>query len=92
VNAWLLRQYETEICGFLKQIVTGDGSWVRCYHPEVKRASEECRHSCSPECKVFHPQAFERKVMLMICCDHQGPLVKHYKSPVPYIATSLVII
>ena len=49
----LLAKFDEDGEDFLRQIVTGDESWVYHYDPESKQQSKEYRHKTSPSPKKF---------------------------------------
>jgi hypothetical protein len=71
----LLRQYETEGDGFLKRIVTGDEAGSTTTSLKQRGQAKNGAIQAHQHRKI--PQG---KVMLMLCWDHQGPLVEYYKS------------
>ncbi|GFS09298.1 histone-lysine N-methyltransferase SETMAR [Elysia marginata] len=64
----LLAKFDEDGEDFLRQIVTGDESWVHRYDPE----SKEYRHITSPSQKKFKVFSSARKVLLMIFWDSEG--------------------
>ncbi|GFR68636.1 histone-lysine n-methyltransferase setmar-like protein [Elysia marginata] len=61
----LLAKFDEDGEDFLRQIVTGDESWVHHYDPESKQQSKEYRHETSPSPKKFkcflpHGRCFSR--------------------------------
>jgi len=70
----LLNRYRLEGDDFIKNIVTGDESWVHHYDPENKRQSMEYRHPGSPSVKKFKTVPSAKKVMLTIFWYARGLL------------------
>ena len=68
----LLAKFDEDGEDFLRQIVTGDESWVHHYDPESKQQSKECRHKTSPFPKKFKAFSSARKVLLTIFWDSEG--------------------
>jgi len=61
-----LEHFEKDGEDFLKNIVTGDETWVHHYDPENKGQSMEYRQKESPQPKKFKTQASAGKVMLTV--------------------------
>jgi hypothetical protein len=80
-NLWMgicmeaLCRYQTDVEGFLEQIVTGDE--IRCHYfdPAMKRMSQEWRHPGLPRPKKARSSATAGKVMLTVFVDIHGPLL-----------------
>ena len=68
----LLAKFDEDGEDFLRQIVTGDESWVHHYDPESKQQSKEYRHKTSPSPKKFKVYSSARKVLLTIFWDSEG--------------------
>ena len=68
----LLAKFDEDGEDFLRQIVTGDESWVHHYDPESKQQSKEYRHKTSPSPKKFKVFSSARKVLLTIFWDSEG--------------------
>lgn len=62
----LLSRYESEGNDFLYSIVTGDGSWMRHYDPELKSQSLEYRHPLFPERKQSKTRSSAGKRLLIV--------------------------
>lgn len=60
----LLARFRKEGEAFLKQVITGDGTWSRHYDSHNKRPSLEYRRKGSPRPKKFETQASAGKVTL----------------------------
>ena len=75
----LLNRCRLEGDACLKNIATGDESWVHHYDPENKRQSMECHHPGSPSLKKSKtvPSA-QKKVMLTIFWDARGVLYAEF--------------
>ena len=74
----LLNWYRLEGDDFLKNIATGDESWVHHYDPENKRQSMEYRHRGSPSVKKFKTVPSAKKVMFTIFWDARGILYMEF--------------
>ena len=74
----LLKRYRLEGDDFLKNIDTGDKSWVHHYDPENKRQSMEYRHPGSPSVKKFKTVPSAKKIMLTIFWDARGVLYAEF--------------
>jgi histone-lysine N-methyltransferase SETMAR len=74
VGQELLNRYRLERDDFLKNIATGDESWVHHYDPENKRQSMEYRHPGSPSVKKFKTVPSAKTVMLTVFWDARGVL------------------
>jgi hypothetical protein len=59
-----LNRYHLGGDDFLKNIATGDESWVHHYDPENKRQSMEYHHPSSLSLKKFRTVPSSKKVML----------------------------
>jgi len=70
----LLNQYRLKEDDFLKNISTGDESWVHHYDPENKRQSMEYRHPGCLSVNKFKTLPSAKKVMLTIFWDTWGVL------------------
>jgi hypothetical protein len=57
----LLSSYDSVGNDFLYSIVTGDGSWMRHYDPELKSQSPEDRHPPFPRKKTIEDSLFRRE-------------------------------
>ena len=68
----LLAKFDEDGEDFLRQIVTGDDTWVHHYDPASKQQSKEYRHKTSPSPKKFKVFSSARKVLLTIFWDSQG--------------------
>ena len=68
----LLAKFDEDDEDFLRQIVTGDESWVHHYDPESKQQWKEYRHKMSPSLKKFKVFSSARKVLLTIFWDSEG--------------------
>ena len=68
----LLAKFDEDGEDFLRQIVSGDESWVHHYDPESKQQSKEYRHKTSPSPKEFKVFSSARKVLLTIFWDSEG--------------------
>jgi histone-lysine N-methyltransferase SETMAR len=78
----LLNCYHQEGDAFLRNIITGDETWIHHYAPEIKRHSLEWKHLTLPakkKKKKFKTQLSAGKVMLTIFWDSQGPILEHYQ-------------
>ena len=51
----LLDRYEREGDDFIVRIVAMDETWIRWYEPNLKRQSNEWKHSGIPRPKKVHP-------------------------------------
>ena len=60
---------------FLSRIVTGDGTGVHHYEPELKRSSMEMRHPTSPRVKKFKSQCSAGKIMATVFWDIEGVIL-----------------
>ena len=58
----------------LRQIITGDETWVFQYNPETKRQSMQWNHldTESPRCKKAHMSKSKIKVMLIAFFNQNG--------------------
>lgn len=74
----LLNRIRKEGDQFLRNIVTGDETWVHHYDPEGKRASMEFRHPSSPRVRKFKTQSSAGKVMLTTFWDSEGIVYTEY--------------
>lgn len=74
----LLNRYWQEGETFLKNLVTGDESWVSHYDPELKDTSTEYRHRSSPRHKKLRTERATGKIMLTIFWDMQGIVHREY--------------
>ena len=72
ISRELLVKFDEDGKDFLRQIVTGDESWVHHYDPESKQQSKEYRHKTSPSPKKFKVFSSARKVLLTIFWDSEG--------------------
>jgi histone-lysine N-methyltransferase SETMAR len=63
----------------LSRIITGDGSWVHHYEPEMMRASMQWKHPASPAHKKFKVTPSNGKVMLTVFWDCQGVLLTEFQ-------------
>ncbi|GFR70867.1 histone-lysine N-methyltransferase SETMAR [Elysia marginata] len=68
----LLAKFDEDGEDFLRQIVTGDESWVHHYDPESKQQSKEYRNKTSPSLKKLKVFSSARKVLLTIFWDSEG--------------------
>ncbi|GFR96971.1 histone-lysine N-methyltransferase SETMAR [Elysia marginata] len=68
----LFAKFDEDGEDFLRQIVTGDESWVHHYDPESKQNSKKYRHKTSPCPKKFKVFSSARKVLLTIFWDSEG--------------------
>ena len=74
----LLNRYRLEGDDFLKNIATGDESWVHHYDPENKRQFMEYGHPSSPSVKKFKTVPSAKKVMLTSFWDARGVLYTEF--------------
>ena len=74
----LERSYED--VQFLKNIVTGEESWVYGYDPETKQQSSRWKGPSSPRPKKGHQVQSKTKVMLLLFFDSEG-IVHHKYAP-----------
>ena len=65
---------------FLKNIVTGDKSWVYGYYPETKQQSSQWKGPTSPRPKKGRQVRSKMKVMLLAFFDSEG-IVHHKYAP-----------
>ena len=65
---------------FLKNIVTGDESWVHGYDPETKQQSSQWKGPTSPRPKKGRQVRNKTKVMLLAFFDSEG-IVHHEYAP-----------
>jgi len=65
---------------FLKNIVTGDMSWIYGYDPETKQQLSQWKGPTSPRPKKGHQVRSKTKVMLMAFFDSEG-IVHHEYAP-----------
>ena len=75
----LLSRYESEGNNFLYSIVTGDGSWMRHYDPEMKSQSLEYRYPPFPRKKTIQDSLFRRETpahSLLGPQSHYSPAVR----------------
>ncbi|GFR71535.1 transposase [Elysia marginata] len=68
----LLAKFDEDGEDFLRQVVTGDESWVHHFDPESKQQSKEYRDKTSPSPKKFKVFSSARKVLLTIFWDSEG--------------------
>lgn len=80
VEQLLARNYQEDE-GFLWNIVTGGGSWIRCYNPELKEQSLEYRHATSPRPKMIRTDRATEKLMLSIFRDSEGIVHREFWGP-----------
>lgn len=66
---------------FLKQVITGDGSWVYSYDHETKAQSFQWKSPASPRPKRAHQSQSNIKAMLTVFFDHEGLLHHKYAPP-----------
>ena len=57
---------------FLKDVITGDETWIFEYDPETKRQSKEWQTSASPRPKKASMSKSKIKSMLICCFDSHG--------------------
>jgi histone-lysine N-methyltransferase SETMAR len=74
----LLNRYRLEGNDFLKNIASGDESWVQNYDPKNKRQSMEYRHPGSPSVNKFKTVPLAKKFILTIFWDVRGVLYKEF--------------
>jgi len=65
---------------FLKNIVTGDESWVYGYDPETKQQSSQLKGPTSPRSKKGRQVRSETRIMLLAYFDSEG-IVHHEYAP-----------
>ena len=75
-----LFELSCEVVQFLKNIVTGDESWVYKYGPETKQRSPQWKGSTSPRPKKGRQVRRKTKVMLLAFFDSEG-IVHHEYAP-----------
>jgi hypothetical protein len=73
-----LARYHEEDDNFLQRIVTGDETRIHHCQPETKRKSMQLKHLSSPVAKKLKTQPLAGKLMLIIFCDSQGPILETY--------------
>jgi len=66
---------------FLKQVITGDESWVYGYDPETKAQSSQWKTPLSPRPKKAWQIRSNIKVMLTVFFDHEGVVHHEYAPP-----------
>ncbi|GFR89200.1 transposase [Elysia marginata] len=76
----LLAKFDEVGEDFLRQIVTGDESWVHHYDPESKQQSKEYRHKTSPSPKKLKVFSSARKVLLTIFWDSEGVVHTEFRN------------
>jgi [histone H3]-lysine36 N-dimethyltransferase SETMAR len=67
-----------QIRNFLKNVITGDESWIFEYDPETKRQSMEWHTSASPRPKKAKRSKSKIKTMLICFFDSQGIVHKEF--------------
>ena len=72
-----LERYEREGEAFLRRIITIDETWAKAYEPQLKRQSNEWRHSGSPRKATVRPTGTNMKTMLIIAYDWDGLILRH---------------
>jgi len=75
-----LFEYSCEDVQFLKNIVTGDESWVYGYDPETKQQSSQWKGRTSPRPKKGRKVRSKTEVMLLAFFDSEG-IVHHEYAP-----------
>jgi hypothetical protein len=63
----------------MKEIVTGDESWVNHYQPESKHASMQWKHPISPSTKKYKVTPSAGKVLLTVFWVPQAVLLAHFQ-------------
>jgi len=74
-----LQRYKMEGEALLEWIVTGDETWVDCYQPESKQASNQWKHKELPTPTTFKVLLSERKVMVSVFWDMKGVLLVEFQ-------------
>ena len=75
----LLEWYQREGNDFLRRIVAMDETWARSYELNLKRQSNEWKHSGSPRPKKVHPAQCALKVMFIEAYDKR--VLLHHTVP-----------
>jgi len=71
VCLYLLERIQSDR-NFLKNVITGDKSWISEYNPETKRQSKQWHTSASPRPKKVRRSKSKIKSMLICFFDSQG--------------------